>query len=379
MLKLENIHKVYGTDKKRVEALKGINLEVEKGEIYGVIGFSGAGKSTLIRCVNLLERPTSGKVLIDGLNLQDITPSKLRQERKKIGMIFQQFNLLNAKTVFGNVAMPLVIAGTPKQKIKKKVTELLEFVGLADKANQHPEQLSGGQKQRVGIARALATDPHILLCDEATSALDPDTTQSILKLLRRVRNELGITILMITHEMNVIRDICDKVAVIDGGVIVEQGSVLDVFTEPKQSITKNFVRTILNDQIPPGILETVKQNKDQSFIYRVLFKGTSTNDPLLSDTAKKFPVDVNVIYGMITELQGIPFGNLIVEFRGDQEDVQQAINYIEQQNVSITEVDQRCHLIGVFSDRSSPAPLKKRFTWSAWGSLYQSLSGFRLG
>ena len=339
MLILEDIHKVYGKDKKRVEALKGINLEVKKGEIFGVIGFSGAGKSTLIRCVNLLERPTSGKVLIDDLNLQDISPSELRKERKKIGMIFQQFNLLNAKTVFGNVAMPLIIAGTPKQKMNQKVTELLEFVGLADKANQYPEQLSGGQKQRVGIARALATDPHILLCDEATSALDPDTTQSILKLLKRVRNQLGITILMITHEMNVIRDICDKVAVIDGGVIVEQGSVLDVFTEPKQSITKNFVRTILNDQIPPGILETVKQKEHYSTFYRVLFKGQSTNDPLLSDTAKKFPVDVNVIYGMITELQGIPFGNLIVEFRGSESDVQLAINHIQQQDVIVREVD----------------------------------------
>lgn len=341
MLVLDNIHKSYGKEKKRVDALKGINLNVEKGEIFGVIGFSGAGKSTLIRCVNLLERPTSGKVLINGLDLQEISAKELRKERKKIGMIFQQFNLLNAKTVFGNVAMPLLISGNPKVEIKRKVTELLEFVGLQDKANHYPEQLSGGQKQRVGIARSLATDPHILLCDEATSALDPDTTQSILELLKRVRNELGITILLITHEMNVIRDICDRVAVIDGGIIVEEGTVLEVFSEPRQAITQNFVRTILNDQVPPTILAAVNRKKQETegiCIYRILFKGQSTNEPLLSDTAKQYPVDVNVIHGMITELQGIPFGNLIVEFRGTQADVAEAIKFIKQQGVNVREV-----------------------------------------
>lgn len=341
MLVLDNIHKSYGKEKKRVDALKGINLNVEKGEIFGVIGFSGAGKSTLIRCVNLLERPTSGKVLINGLDLQEISAKELRKERKKIGMIFQQFNLLNAKTVFGNVAMPLLIGGNPKVEIKRKVTELLEFVGLQDKANHYPEQLSGGQKQRVGIARSLATDPHILLCDEATSALDPDTTQSILELLKRVRNELGITILLITHEMNVIRDICDRVAVIDGGIIVEEGTVLEVFSEPRQAITQNFVRTILNDQVPPAILAAVNRKKQETegiCIYRILFKGQSTNEPLLSDTAKQYPVDVNVIHGMITELQGIPFGNLIVEFRGTQADVAEAIKFIKQQGVNVREV-----------------------------------------
>ncbi|GGH84359.1 D-methionine transport system ATP-binding protein [Pullulanibacillus pueri] len=342
MLVLKDIHKVYGKDKKRVEALKGINLEVGKGEIFGVIGFSGAGKSTLIRCVNLLERPTSGQVLINNVDMQKLPPRHLRKERKKIGMIFQQFNLLNAKTVFKNVAMPLIIDGRPKQEIEKKVNELLSFVGLSDKAKQYPEQLSGGQKQRVGIARALATDPHILLCDEATSALDPDTTQSILELLKKVRNELGITILIITHEMNVIRDICDKVAVIDGGVIVEQGSVLDVFSEPKKEITKNFVRTILNDEIPPTIktfIKTKHQHSDSHYMYRVLFKGASANNPLLSNIAKQFPVDVNVIHGTITELQGIPFGNLIIELQGKPEDIKQALAFIKQQEVIVKEVD----------------------------------------
>ncbi|MGV3489162.1 MAG: methionine ABC transporter ATP-binding protein [Tuberibacillus sp.] len=341
MIVFQDVHKVYGKDKtKQVAALKGINLEVNKGEIYGVIGFSGAGKSTLIRCVNLLERPTSGKVLVNGIDLQKLSAKDLRKERKKIGMIFQQFNLLQAKTVFGNVAMPLVLAGTPKEKIKKKVMELLAFVGLEDKANQYPEQLSGGQKQRVGIARALATDPHILLCDEATSALDPDTTRAILKLLKRVRDELGITILMITHEMNVIRDICDKVAVIDGGVIVEQGSVLDVFTDPQTQIAKNFVRTVLNDELPDSVIRILqdKQDDQEHHIYRILFKGNATNDPLLSNVAKKFPIDLSVYNGMVTEIQGSPFGNLIVGFHGPKDAVDEALQFIREQNVTVREV-----------------------------------------
>lgn len=342
MIVLQDVHKVYGKNKDtQVAALKGINLEVDKGEIYGVIGFSGAGKSTLIRLVNLLERPTSGKVLINGVNLQDLSPRLLRKERKKIGMVFQQFNLLHSKTVFGNVAMPLILERTPKDQIKEKVMELLSFVGLEDKANQHPEQLSGGQKQRVGIARALATDPHILLCDEATSALDPDTTRSVLEVLKRVRDELGITILMITHEMNVIRDACDKVAVLDGGVIVEHGSVLDVFTDPKTQIAKNFVRTVLNDEIPMSVRRIIDEtlNDENHHIFRLLFKGNSTKDPLLSNIAKKFPVDVSVYNGMITELQGIPFGNLVVGFNGKTEVVNNALDYIRKQQVIVREVN----------------------------------------
>lgn len=342
MLVLQDVHKVYEQKKgKTVVALKGINLEVAKGEIYGVIGFSGAGKSTLIRLVNLLERPSSGKVLINGLNLQELSPKDLRKERKKIGMIFQQFNLLNSKTVFGNVAMPLILDKTPKDQIEKKVMELLSFVGLEDKANHYPEQLSGGQKQRVGIARALATDPHILLCDEATSALDPDTTRSVLEVLKRVRNELGITILMITHEMNVIRDVCDKVAVLDGGLIVEQGTVLDVFTDPQTQIAKNFVRTVLNDSIPESVRNLIdKSVSDESHhIYRLLFKGESTKDPFLSTVAKKFPIDVSVYNGMITELQTIPFGNLIVGFKGKSEDVNQVLDYLRQQQIIVREVN----------------------------------------
>ncbi|MCR2823109.1 methionine ABC transporter ATP-binding protein [Lederbergia panacisoli] len=337
MLVLEDVHKVYGKQKeKQVVALQGINLSVNKGEIFGVVGFSGAGKSTLIRCVNLLERPTSGKVLINDVDLLSLSPKELREQRKKIGMIFQNYNLLHSKTIFQNVAMPLILDGKPKDFIKNKVTQLLSFVGLEDRINHYPEQLSGGQKQRVGIARALATDPDILLCDEATSALDPSTTESILDLLRKVREEYGLTILMITHEMNVIRDVCDKVAVIEGGKIVEQGSVIDVFTEPETEIARSFVRTVLNDATPDSIKELIKANSGKT--YRIIFKGISTSAPLLSDTAKKFSVDLNVFHGMLTELQGTPFGNLLVNIQGDSEEIERAVHYMKDQAAIVREV-----------------------------------------
>lgn len=341
MLVLEDVHKVYGKSKeKTVEALKGVSLRVDKGEIFGVIGYSGAGKSTLIRCVNLLERPTSGKVLVQGIDFLSLTPKELRKQRKKIGMIFQHYNLLNSKTIFTNVAMPLILEGRPKKEIRQKVEHLLAFVGLGDKLNHYPDQLSGGQKQRVGIARALVTDPHILLCDEATSALDPQTTESVLALLRKVRDEFGLTILMITHEMNVIRDICDKVAVIENGVIVEQGSVIDVFTAPTTQISRSFVRTALNDQIPNSVQQLLKQSNRSALhkIVRIVFQGGSTNIPLISHTAKNFSVDLNILHGMVTELQGIPFGNLLIEFKGDQAEIQRAFTYIREHNAVIMEV-----------------------------------------
>ncbi|OLS39303.1 methionine ABC transporter ATP-binding protein [Bacillus sp. MRMR6] len=341
MLILEDVHKVYGKgNEKKVEALKGISLQVDKGEIFGVVGFSGAGKSTLIRCVNLLERPTSGKVLINGIDLLSLTPKELRKQRKKIGMIFQQYNLLHSKTIFHNVAMPLILEGRPKNEIRQKVEQLLEFVGLRDRMNHYPEQLSGGQKQRVGIARALVTDPDILLCDEATSALDPNTTEAVLELLRKVRAEFGVTILMITHEMNVIRDVCDKVAVIENGTIAEQGAVIDVFTEPKTKIARSFVRTVLNDNIPKSIQKIIMESSQTSLhnIYRIIFKGSSTSVPLISNTAKNFSIDLNVLHGMVTELQGSPFGNLLVEFKGDQEEIQRAVDYIREHNAVIREV-----------------------------------------
>ena len=343
MLVLDDVHKIFGKGKeKKVIALKGINLRVDKGEIFGVVGFSGAGKSTLIRCVNLLERPSSGKVLINGVDLLSLAPKDLRKQRKKIGMIFQQYNLLNSKTIFHNVAMPLILEGTPKNEIKEKVTRLLAFVGLEDRMNHYPDQLSGGQKQRVGIARALTTDPDILLCDEATSALDPNTTEAVLELLRKVRDEFGVTILMITHEMNVIRDICDKVAVIEDGTIAEQGSVIEVFTEPKTKIARSFVRTVLNDNIPKSVQKLINESSQSSShgIYRIIFKGHSTNVPLISNTAKHFSIDLNVLHGIVTELQGQPFGNLLVEFKGDQEEILRAVQYIHDNEAVIKEVSE---------------------------------------
>ena len=232
MIDLSHIEKIYDSPSGPVKAIKDISLHINKGEIYGIIGLSGAGKSTLVRCINLLERPTSGKVTVDGQDITAMSESQLRQARKNIGMIFQHFNLLSSATVYDNVAFPLKLVNAPKEKIDQKVMELLELVGLKNKAHQYPSQLSGGQKQRVGIARALASEPKILLCDEATSALDPQTTKAILELIKDINAKLKLTVVVITHEMQVIKDICDKVAVIDKGVIAEKGRVLDVFTDP---------------------------------------------------------------------------------------------------------------------------------------------------
>jgi len=336
----KDITKVFQSGNKKVKALNGVNLHVKKGEIYGVIGSSGAGKSTLIRCVNLLERPTLGTVIVDDQDMLSLSPRKLREAKRNIGMIFQHFNLLETKTVFTNIAMPLILTKTPKDEIHERVNELLEFVGLSDKANNYPDQLSGGQKQRVGIARALATQPSILLCDEATSALDPETTESILQLLKRINETYHITILMITHEMSVIRDICHKVAVLDEGKIIENGSVFDVFAKPKTLIARKFVSSVMNDKIPPSIMQLIEQHESKKNIYRLIFVGESANKPLLSRLSKKFPIEVNVLFGNITELQGQPFGNLLVSFEGDREEIERVINYIHTQKISIREVNE---------------------------------------
>ncbi|MGF7185568.1 D-methionine transport system ATP-binding protein [Desulfitispora alkaliphila] len=243
MIKLEQVSKVYTAKKNTVQALNQVNLSIDKGTIYGIMGLSGAGKSTLIRCINLLEKPNSGRVLIDNCDLTKLDDKALREARKKIGMIFQHFNLLSSRTVYENVAFPLEIAGLSKEEIKTSVDELLSLVGLSEKSSSYPSELSGGQKQRVGIARALANEPKVLLCDEATSALDPETTQSILSLLKDINKKFGLTIVIITHEMHVIKDICDRVAIIDNGHIVEEAAVLKVFTEPQTEVAKKFVKT----------------------------------------------------------------------------------------------------------------------------------------
>ncbi|MFD1039927.1 methionine ABC transporter ATP-binding protein [Virgibacillus byunsanensis] len=338
MITFNNITKFYKTGDQEVKALDGINLHIEKGEIYGVIGFSGAGKSSLIRCTNLLERPTSGELTVNDQDLLGLSPKELREAKRNIGMIFQHFNLLNSKTVYTNVAMPLLLTNTPKEQVKKRVHDLLEFVGLEDKADNYPDQLSGGQKQRVGIARALATKPSILLCDEATSALDPQTTSSILKLLKKINQEYNITILIITHEMGVIREICDKVAVLDRGKVIESGSVFDVFSHPKTEIAHNFVSTVMQDQIPDSVYKLIHTQVEKNRIYRIVFVGESTGAPLLSQIAKRFEVEVNVLFGSITELQGTPFGNLVVQFNGDLKEIDRVVMHIHQQNVTVREV-----------------------------------------
>ncbi|UII56613.1 methionine ABC transporter ATP-binding protein [Cytobacillus spongiae] len=338
MILFQDVRKVYESSGEQVHALNGVDLHIKKGDIFGVIGFSGAGKSSLIRCVNLLERPTSGKVIVDGKDLLSLSTKQVREAKKDIGMIFQHFNLLNSKTVFDNVAIPLRLAKVSKQEITTRVMELLEFVGLNEKANNYPDQLSGGQKQRVGIARALATKPSILLCDEATSALDPQTTRAILQLLKKINEEYKITILIITHEMSVIREICNRVAVIEGGKIIEEGTVFQVFSSPKTETARSFVSSVMNDQLPEAVKRLVENVEGIQRVYRIHFVGESAGEPLFSKLAKKFDLHVNVLFGNITELQGIPYGNLIVEFQGEEKEINRALMYINQQEVLIKEV-----------------------------------------
>lgn len=338
MIEFKNLEKFYDSRGKKVHALKNINLKINKGEIFGVVGYSGAGKSSLIRCVNFLERPTSGQVIVNGQDLTKLSEKQIREVKRDIGMVFQHFNLLNSKTVYANVAMPLILAKQPKEKIRKRVTELLEFVGLADKINDYPDQLSGGQKQRVGIARALATQPSILLCDEATSALDPETTSSILQLLKKINEEYDITILLITHEMSVVSEICDRVAVMESGEVIEEGTVFDVFSQPKTETARKFVSTVMNDKLPQSITEILQEGNRSKNIYQVNFVDQQTDKPLISQVAKKFDVDISILFGNVTELQGKSFGKLIVEFIGDEAEIKRAIAYLNNQQIYLKEV-----------------------------------------
>ncbi|WP_288641913.1 methionine ABC transporter ATP-binding protein [uncultured Megasphaera sp.] len=322
MITLKNITKTYGGSA-QVQALKGINLTIEDGEIFGIIGKSGAGKSTLVRCINMLEKPTSGQVIIDDKDLTKMSESQLRAERKNIGMIFQHFNLLSSRTVAENIAFPLELIGASKDVIEKKVASLLDLVGLSDRAGNYPSQLSGGQQQRVAIARALASDPKILLCDEATSALDPQTTKSILELLQDINKRLGITIVVITHEMAVVKEICHRVAVIESGVIKEMGRVVDIFTNPQSQTMKDFVTSIINMGV------TNQPAPDRNMLVRLRFKGAATNDPVVADVVRKFNVEVSVLYGNIDYIQDEPFGYLIVVIMGDMETQAKAFSYIK--------------------------------------------------
>jgi D-methionine transport system ATP-binding protein len=313
-------------------------MTIEDGDIFGVVGFSGAGKSTLIRLVNGLEKTTRGKVIVNGEEIGGLSKANLRKERKEIGMVFQQFNLLNSKTVYDNVAIPLILNNLPKDEIKKRVTKLLEYVELSDKVNAYPDQLSGGQKQRVGIARALATNPSILLCDEATSALDPKTTSSILQLLKKINLEFNITILLITHEMNVIRDICNKVAVMEDGEVVEQGNVIDVFGNPQKEVTKNFVKTVIDDTLPESIAKNLKDKLSNSTILKLKFIGDYEKDSVLSIINKQFDVSTHILYATVNELKGSILGIIIVELTGSETERERAIAYVESTGTSYERV-----------------------------------------
>ena len=328
MIVLQDVCKTFHTGGKTVEAVKHVNLEIQEGEIYGIIGFSGAGKSTLVRCINLLERPSSGKVFFDGAELTALSPKGLREARKKIGMIFQQFNLMQSRTVSQNVALPLYKSGRSREEISRKVTELLDLVGLAGKAEAYPSQLSGGQKQRVAIARALANDPKVLLCDEATSALDPQTTSSILDLLKKLNRQLGITIVVITHEMQVIKKICSRVAVMEQGAVAEEGAVFDLFADPKAQITRDFIRTTSNLSDIYRLIEEdspLVRLHPGDCILRLQYLKESVSLPLISTMTKSFDLACDIIFGDVEVLNGYPLGGTVVIVSGDSDDIDAAL------------------------------------------------------
>ena len=338
MIKLNNITKIFTLPDKKLTALDNVSLHVSKGQICGVIGASGAGKSTLIRCVNLLERPTHGAVLIDDLDLTQLSEAELVKTRRQIGMIFQHFNLLTSRTVFENVALPLELENKSKAEIQEKTTALLALVGLSDKHNVYPANLSGGQKQRVAIARALASDPKVLLCDEATSALDPATTQSILKLLKEINRTLGITILLITHEMEVVKRICDQVAVIDKGRLIEQGTVSEIFSNPKTELAQEFISSTFHITLPEEYLENLSDTPKHAKSYPIIkfeFTGRSVDAPLLSQASKKFGVELSILTSQIDYAGGVKFGFTIAEVEGDEDAITQTKVYLMENNVRV--------------------------------------------
>jgi len=334
MIHITNLSKVYKTPQGPLTALQDINLHVPRGAVFGIIGLSGAGKSTLIRCLNMLERPSSGEIILDGQKMTELSGKILRKARQNIGMIFQHFNLLESRTVSGNIAFPLEIAGWSQEQISARVKELLPLVGLEDKAGVYPAQLSGGQKQRVGIARALATKPSVLLCDEATSALDPQTTVSILDLLKAINEKLNLTIVIITHEMKVIKEICTDVAVIDQARIVEQGPVESVFIRPQSAIAKEFVSSIFPNQLPPQLLRELAGHSGSKLV-RIHFLGTAASEPVITDLIRNCGVTVNILHGSIDHLRSTLFGTLTLELQGSLEGLSGACSYLRSRNLSM--------------------------------------------
>ena len=337
MIKLEHLSKTFA-GKDNVHALRDVSLTVRKGEIYGVIGYSGAGKSTLIRCINLLERPDEGKVWVDGRELTSLRAAALNRERRKIGMIFQQFNLFATRTVLDNVAYPLRFSGMSRKAIREKAEALLQYVELSDKRDAYPSQLSGGQKQRVAIARALACDPKVLLCDEATSALDPQTTASILQLIRRLNREMGITVVMITHQMQVVKEACHRVAVMENGRVVEEGDIFSIFAHPRQEITRTFVDSTTNLNKVEGLLEEgaeITRLKPGEKLVRLSYQRGSAAEAIVSTVSRNFGVDVNILLGSLELIEGALLGGLVVVFSGQRQGIENALDYFRKKNVGV--------------------------------------------
>jgi D-methionine transport system ATP-binding protein len=335
MIELKNVTKTFHQKNRIVTALADVSLKVPPGKIFGVIGTSGAGKSTLIRCVNLLEKPSSGAIIVDGKSLMELSHAQLAIERRQIGMIFQHFNLLSSRTVFENVAFPLELVGTSKEAVRQRVLELLQLVGLEEKANDYPASLSGGQKQRVAIARTLANNPKVLLCDEATSALDPATTRSILNLLKDINRRLNITILLITHQMEVVKSICDEVAVISHGKLIEQGSVGEIFADPKHELTKEFISSSLHLDIPRVYQERLQKEDAEGLhpLLRLEMTGKSVNEPVISEVSRLFDTDFKIVSAQMDQAGEVNFGVMLIELSGKPENYQAAIQYFISKHI----------------------------------------------
>lgn len=342
MIELKQIHVTFDHEGRTIKAVEDVSLKIEAGEIYGIVGYSGAGKSTLVRTINLLQRPSQGQVIVNQQSLLDLSSRQLRQARKKIGMIFQHFNLMESRTIADNVAFPLKGSKLTNKQKAEKVASLLALVGLEDKMAAYPSQLSGGQKQRVAIARALANDPDILLCDEATSALDPKTTQSILDLLRELNQTLGLTIVMITHEMAVVKDLCHRVAVMEQGRILEEGSIVDIFTQPKNQLTKEFIDTATHfDREIKVVLDKMRDvsGKGPLKLARLTYQGQDTTQPIIAQLVADYQVIISILYGNVEVLQGVPVGNLLVSIEASEENLQRALDSLEGRQVAIELID----------------------------------------
>ena len=346
MIKLDHITQTYKTPEGReFKALNDVSIEIRPGEIFGIIGRSGAGKSTLVRCINLLNRPSEGTVTVDGKNLTELSEDELRESRRSIGMIFQHFNLLSSRTVYDNVALPLELVGTPKNVIREKVEPLLKLVGLTEHAHKYPSQLSGGQKQRVGIARALTNDPKVLLSDEATSALDPETTVATLALLKRINKELGLTIVMITHEMQVVKQICERVVVMNYGKIVEQGTVVDIFMSPQHETTKALIGNVMARDMPASILDRFRKarenhpNSDAVYLLRLAFSGNEVTRPVISECSRRFNLDFNILRGTVDDVQGQTLGSLTVLIEAESSVFIEAVNFLRENGVVVEEIN----------------------------------------